>query len=388
MHLGILLYVAVHGKVSTRTIMAHGSDILVVGGGAVGAAVARALAVRGATVALLRPSPQPGEGWSSAAGMLAAQIESAAEDPLFNLGVAGRAFYQREAERLVSSTGIDISLAMTGILQVARSAEQVEVAKARVAWQRQQSQQADWLEPDEIREGWPWLDPGVGGFWAAGDGALDPGRLVEAFLADAVAHRATVVTDRAVSLITRSGKLLGVHGEQGDHEAGTVVIAAGAWSGRIAGLPRPLSVEPVRGQMMAFRWPDGIPPATVYGDRCYVVARGVEMIAGSTMEYAGFDLEAAPEPLARLRQRLAALYPALRDTRPLREWRGFRPGTPDGRPIIGAEPLMPGLWYATGHGRHGILWAGITGELIARAIGGEALPEELRAVRPGRFWPI
>ncbi|MES1259654.1 MAG: FAD-dependent oxidoreductase, partial [Gemmatimonadota bacterium] len=79
-------------------------------------------------------------------------------------------------------------------------------------------------------------------------------------------------------------------------------------------------------------------------------------------------------------------YPALATMEPVRTWAGLRPGTPDGLPIIGPEPRLPGLWYATGHGRNGILLSGITGDLVARGIGGESSIEELQPFRPERFW--
>lgn len=357
-----------------------------IGGGAVGAACARALAMAGARVTVVHPPALPGEAWRASAGMLAAQIEVGPQEPLFNLGIAGRAFYRREAPLLRESTGIDIALSQDGILQIAIREEQVEGFKAKVAWQRQQAQRADWLEPEELEEGWPWLRPGFGGFWAPEDGTLDPIALVEACLADASSRGGQLVEDRITGLWRDGDRLLGAIGEAGRHPADQVVIAAGAWSGRLGELPRPLSIEPVRGRMVATPWPEGARSATVYGDHCYLLRRGDELIAGATMEHAGFDDGPAPAAVAEFVSRLTTVYPAIAAAPVSREWAGFRPGTPDGLPIIGPEPRLPGLWYATGHGRNGILLAGITGELIAQGIGGEPIPEELRLVRPGRFW--
>jgi glycine oxidase len=361
-------------------------DVLVVGGGAVGAATARALATAGARVRVVRPAPLPGEAWSAAAGMLAAQVETVLDDPLFTLGVAGRAFYRREAEALREATGIDIGFHQGGILQVATAPDQVDRFKAKVAWQRQAAESADFLTPEEVVEGWPWLAPGFGGFWAPEDGSLHPDRLVEAMLADATRRGAVVTTDTVRAVLCDDGAVTGVAGDRGDYSAGGVVIAAGAWSGRISGLPRPLSVEPVRGQLAAWPWPAGASPVIAYGDRCYLLERGGELIAGATMEYAGFDAGTDDAAFARVLARVTALAPSLAGVPPRRRWAGLRPGTPDALPIVGAEPRLSGLWYATGHGRNGILLAGVTGELIAQAIGGEPLPEAAHALRPERLW--
>jgi glycine oxidase len=361
-------------------------DVVVVGGGAVGAATARALAVAGAGVRVIRPAPLPGEAWGAAAGMLAAQVETVLDDPLFTLGVAGRAYYRREAAILGEATGIDIGFQQGGILQVATAPEQVDRFKAKVAWQRQAAESADFLTPEEVADGWPLLAPGFGAFWAPEDGSLHPDRLVEALLADAVRRGAEVTTDTVRAVLRGDGAVTGVAGDQGDYPAGAVVLAAGAWSGRISGLPRPLSVEPVRGQLAAWPWPVGAAPVIAYGDRCYLLERGGELIAGATMEHAGFDAGTDEATLARVLERVTALAPSLAGSAPMRRWAGLRPGTPDALPIVGAEPRLSGLWYATGHGRNGILLAGITGELIAQAIGGEPLPEAAHALRPERFW--
>jgi glycine oxidase len=366
--------------------MTAGSDVLVVGAGAAGAAVARALAAAGATVTVVRPAEMAGEAWRAAAGMLAAQIETGPNDPLFKLGVAGRAHYRREAERLHSLTGIDVGLRPTGILQVALSDTDAERYKAKVAWQRQQAESAEWLDPDDVHEQWPWLARGSGAFWAPDDGTIDPRALVEAELQAARLAGATVVTDRIHSLNREGSRLVGMTGEHGCYPATHVVLAAGAWSGRIASLPRPLSVEPVRGQMAAYPWPADVPAITVYGSHCYLLHRGSELWTGSTMEHAGFSTTTTAEALADVAARVSAVYPGLATERPLRTWAGLRPGTPDGYPIIGEEPRLRGLWYATGYGRNGILLSGITGTLLAQSIAGEPLPDDLRAFAPERFW--
>lgn len=366
--------------------MTRSSDVLVIGGGIVGSATARALALAGARVTLLQRDSTEGEAWRAAAGMLAAQIEGAAEDPLLNLSLAGRGFYRRHAEALQETTGIDIGLRFDGILQLARTEADAETFRAKVAWQRQQAHRADWLAPEEVAEAWPWLAPSMGGFWSPEDGALDPKRAVEAFRADAVRLGAKIIADTALGLDRDGETLLGVVGEHGRYTAGHVVLAGGAWAGRLEHLPRPLSVEPVRGQMASFPWPRGVKSAIVYGQRCYLLRRGDEMLVGATMEHAGFDPSTTEHGLADLLARAAAIYPPLATMLPDRAWAGLRPGTPDGLPIIGPEPRLPGLWYANGHGRSGILLAGITGELIARSIVGEEWPDEYAAVRPTRFW--
>lgn len=362
------------------------TDVLVIGAGAVGSACAREIARSGRSVTLLQRADTPGEGWRAAAGMLAAQIEATPEDPLFNLALAGRSYYRRNAEALAEAAGSPIGLMESGILQLAWTDGEVEAGKAKVAWQRQQGYRADWLSSEEVHQGWPWLARAAGGFWAAEDGALDPATVVAAFRADAIRHGARVVHDEARGLDIQSGKLVGVIGGADRYSAQAVVIAGGAWAGRLEHLPRPLSVEPVRGQIAAFPWPAGVAPAIVYGPRCYILKRGDELLAGATMEHAGFDVAVTPEGIRDLMARVATIYPPLATATPLRSWAGLRPGTPDGLPIIGPEPRLPGLWYATGHGRNGILLAGITGALIAQGIAGDELPDELRQVRPNRFW--
>ena len=361
-------------------------DVVIIGGGPIGTACARELALTGRRVAVLEQGGDRGQAWRAAAGMLAPQIESEPDSPVLELGLAGREHYPALAEALRETTGIDIGLWREGIAWVAADEAEAGDLRARVAWQRQQSHLSDWLDADEVTARWPWLGPTAGALWAPREGALEPEQLVRALLADAVRAGAHVVDDEATGVDRRGDRVAGVIGRRNRYPAGDIVIAAGAWSGLVEGVPRPLAVAPVRGEMAALPWPDGAGPAIIYGHGCYLLARGNEAIVGSTMEYAGYRSEVSSTGLAQIFAGVAGLCPTLDRAKVHRTWAGLRPATPDGLPIIGAEPRLPGLWYATGHGRNGILLAGITGAIIRQLLGGEPPDEDVQPFSPDRFY--
>jgi len=360
-------------------------DLIVVGGGPVGLACAGELARTGRKVLVIEAGEARGEAWRAAAGMLAAQAGSHHEDPLLELSVAGRERYAEIGPLLLEHTGVDIGLHLEGIARVATDEEEATSLRATVGWQRQQGHLCDWYTAAEVRTRWPWLCPTQGCLWAPRDGALDPIRLVEALQAEAQHLGVTIVRDRVVGLDRLGDRIGGVRGTS-TYTAGDVVIAAWAWSREITGLPRPVSVEPIRGQMAALTWPDGVPPAIIIGRSTYIVPRAGEALLGSTMEHAGFAPEVSAAGIAEIFTGATALCPALARGAVLRTWAGLRPVTPDGLPIVGREPRLDGLWYATGHGRNGILLAAVTGALLARLINGDEDAGELAPLRPERFW--
>jgi glycine oxidase len=361
-------------------------DVAIVGGGPVGAACARELALAGRRVLVVEQGEDRGQAWRAAAGMLAPQIETDPDEPSLELGLAGRELYPSLAAALRETTGIDIGFWREGIAWIAADEAQAGDLKSRVAWQRQQSLLSDWLDAEEVRARWPWLGPTAGALWAPHEGAVEPDKLVRALLADAARVGAELVEDTVTAVEQRGDRVVGVAGKNDRYAAGEVVLAAGAWSGMVDGVPRPLSVAPVRGQMAALPWPESVRPAIVYGHGCYMLARGNEAIIGSTMEYVGFHPEVSSAGLARLFTGASLLCPTLNRAEVHRTWAGLRPVTPDGLPIIGAEPRLQGLWYATGHGRNGILMAAITGVIVRQLLSGELPGQDLQAFSPTRFW--
>jgi glycine oxidase len=271
---------------------------LVVGGGIVGSACARELAMTGRKVLVADHIGHPGRAWRAAAGLLAPQIEGAESAALLEVGLAGREWYAAGREALEAASGASLDLSLSGIMSLARSEGEEDGLRELVADQRQHGLVCDWLEADETRERHPWLPEVRGALFAPEDGAVDPARVVEALVADGKRLGVRRVDDQITTLEAGNGRVTGARGGE-RYSAGTVVLAAGAWSGRIADLPRPVSVEPVRGQMVAFTRPGTMEDAIVYGGGRYLLTRGNEVIAGSTMEHVGFTAENSPASIAR-----------------------------------------------------------------------------------------
>ncbi|HEV2750964.1 MAG TPA: glycine oxidase ThiO [Gemmatimonadales bacterium] len=360
-------------------------EVAIVGGGAVGAACARAAALRGLKVAIFEPGPVPAAASPASAGMLAAQIEPG-DDVMVSLSVRARDLYEPLAPALQETTGIDIRFWRTGIASLAFDEPTADRLKEDVARQRQAGLRCDWLDAAEIGERWPGAAPeGLGALFAPEDGALDPEALTRACLADARRLGATLHLESVEGLAVTAGRLTGVVTHGGTTPVDHAVVAAGVWSPQIRGLPRSLPIEPVRGQMAATAWPGGTPPAILYQDHGYVLARGDEAVLGSTMERAGYDASVTNEGLAQIFRGAVRLLPALQAQPVLRMWAGLRPATPDGRAILGRDPGVERLWYATGHGRNGILLAALTGEVTADLLTKGETAVDLASFRVDRF---
>lgn len=358
-------------------------EVLIAGGGIIGAACARAAALRGLRVLICEPGPDPAAASAASAGILAPQIESS-DESLRALGLRARELYSPLAASLAETTGIDIGLWRDGVASLAFTEPEAERLQDAVAHQRQAGLRCDWLEANDVADRFPAAAPCLGALFAPEDGAVDAPELTRALHADAKRLGVRVVSSRVNRINTILGRAIGVEIPAGKIKAEHVVIAAGAWSPQINHLPRHLPVEPVRGQMAAAPWPTTMPRTVLYYDHGYVLARGGEALFGSTMEHAGFHGGVTESGVAQIVAAARRLLPSLPAT-PTRTWSGLRPLTPDGRPIVGPDPDVRGLWYATGHGRNGVLLAALTGEIIASLITSGESEIEIASLAPERF---
>ncbi|MFQ5890415.1 MAG: glycine oxidase ThiO [Gemmatimonadota bacterium] len=365
-------------------------EAVVLGAGIAGCCVALALRALGVSVALVERNGPGGRATRASAGMLAAQYESAAGTPLFRLAVEGRLRYPAFVERLESLSGRRVGWRVRGMLVANADPAMSAEADAAAVRQREAGLRAETLPGEEAARLQPGLQTGVDSWlWLPDEAQVDARELAEA-LGEAVARAGVRVAAgcEAAGIAERSGRVRGVVLSDGTRfEARRVVVACGAWSGSLDGLPRPLPVRPIRGQVL--RLPSPEPPvrrlvADHRGHYLVPCADGT-LLAGSTMEDAGFDATTSEEGVAAILEAVAALFPAVRGARPLEEWAGLRPMAEDDLPVLGPDPEMEGLLYATGYGRNGILVAPLAGEAVARLALDREPELEWRAFRPDRF---
>src|SRR3989449_10634410 len=196
-------------------------DVAIVGGGAVGAACARAAALRGLEVAIFEPGPDPAAASPASAGLLAAQIEPL-DDVLIGLSVRGRDLYEPLAPALQETTGIDIGFWRAGIASVAFDDQTADRLKEDVARQRQAGLRCDWLDGGEVRERWPGAAPEcLGALFAPEDGAVDPQAVARACLADARRLGAAFQPEKIERLQIANGRTTGVISPRGRSEEHT-----------------------------------------------------------------------------------------------------------------------------------------------------------------------
>ncbi|MGD2067831.1 MAG: FAD-dependent oxidoreductase, partial [Gemmatimonadota bacterium] len=204
--------------------------------------------------------------------------------------------------------------------------------------------------------------------WLPDEAQVDAQRLAVA-LGDAVkgAGARLLAGAEVVGVTSSSGRVRGVRLADGSRlSADRVVLAAGAWTAGIEGLPRELPVRPVRGQMLRLL-PDPPPPWTLVADHAahYLVPRvNGTVLVGSTMEDVGFEAAVTEEGRDALVDAATSLIPALEHARIVESWAGLRPISADRWPVLGPDPALEGLFWAAGHGRNGILFAPLVGRSV------------------------
>jgi len=343
-------------------------DVLIIGGGVIGSAIAYELQREGAQVTLLeRTSIASGASGVSAA-MLEAQLDAREEGPFTELALASRALFPDLSQQLNEFTGIDIGYEACGILRLATDDAERRLLRDRLEWQQARGLSAEWLEPDVVALRFPALGGrNTGALFYKDDGQVIASRFTTG-LAEGARQYGAVIREgiQVTGFKTNGRRVTEVLTDQGAMSAGQVILAAGPWS---AGLARRLNfslpIEPVRGQMLIYKTVERLLPAPVYTSEGYFTPKiDGTLLVGSTAERVGFTCETTPLGIEKLQSFATKRLPILIDIPYAAAVAGLRPGSlPDNLPAIGPVPDWDNVSVAAGHYRNGILLAPITAKL-------------------------
>ncbi|MGI8714706.1 MAG: glycine oxidase ThiO [Solirubrobacteraceae bacterium] len=377
---------------------ATAADLVVVGAGAIGLAIAWRAVQRGLRVVVLERSRAGGATSHVAAGMLAPVAEvTPGEESLLELGLRSAGDYPRFLKELAESAGVspgELGYTPCGTLLVARDSDEAEALERELGLRDRLGLTVERLLPSEARRREPGLAPALRlALDVPNDHAIDPRALTAALvgavrrgggeLREGIAVEGLRISgDRVCGVALADGSVLG---------AGAVVVAAGVWSAQLSGLTPDavVPVRPVKGQIIRCHDPAGAGLLTrvIRMGPSYVVPRGDgRYVIGATSEERGFDVSVTAGAAFALLRDASELVPGVS------EWvldefsAGLRPGTPDNLPAIGPGAI-DGLHWAVGHRRGGILLAPITAELVLAGLTGGPLPGWAQAFSAGRFAP-
>ena len=368
-------------------------DVVVVGAGAIGAAIAWRCAQRGLSVTVVDPDPSQG-AWRTAAGMLAPITElQHTETPLLTLNLDSLARYPAFITELTDGSGLPTGYRETGTVAIAWDAADLAALRDLHALAQRLGVDAELVTGRELRALEPAVAPGLpGALLAPGDHQVDP-RLLHAALVEAGRRRGVTTVPGRAALTVEHGRATGVRLADGSGiAAGTVVLAAGCWSATLPGLPADAAppVRPVKGHTLRLRLPgpprlDHVVRGAVKGAPIYVVPRADgRLVVGASSDEAGFDVTTRAGAVYELLRDAQSLLPDLSEATLEEISTGLRPGSPDNAPMIGDSGL-PGLVHATGHYRNGILLTPVTADGVAGLLADGALPDVLAPFTPDRF---
>jgi glycine oxidase len=364
----------------------------VIGAGVMGLGVAWRLAQAGCAVTVYdRGAAGHGASWA-AAGMLAAALESEpGEEPLLPLALESQRLWPDFARELEAAAGMPVGYRDEGTLAVALTRDDAEQLRFTYEFQKRLGLDLAWLSGAEARQREPQLRPGLAAaVWSPQDHQAENRRLALA-LAEAVRRAgATLRENCAVHEVELAGGCAcGVVTERGRDPADVVVLAAGAWSRQIGGIPPQYlpPVRPIKGQMLALKMDPAAPLLrhVVWLPRGYLVPRlDGRLVVGATVEEKGFDDRLTAGGLFALIEGAWRAVPAIEELPVAETWVGFRPGSRDDAPMLGPSGI-DGLVVATGHHRNGILLTPVTAAVLSAYILTGALPENARPFSPQRF---
>jgi glycine oxidase len=366
--------------------------VAVIGAGVIGLGIAWRLAQRGAAVTVFDQGAAGAGASHAAAGMLAACAEAEpGEDALTTLGRASQALWPAFAAELEAASGLSVDLRTEGTLVVAVTADDLARLRHQLQFQQSLGLPLELISAAEARRREPHLAGVAGAVFSPQDHQVDNRKLAAALRIAAERVGAVIREHEGVDgLVVEQARATGARLRNGtEWPADVVVLAAGAWSRSIAGIPAPPPVRPVKGQMLALRMDAAAPLVehVIWAPNVYLVPRrDGRLLVGATVEEKGFDQTLTAGGILALLEAAWRVVPAIEELAIDEMWVGHRPGSRDDAPILGPGPL-DGVVYATGHHRNGILLTPVTADAIARLVLDREVDATIRPFANERFAP-
>jgi len=373
--------------------VSRSSDVVVVGGGVIGLAVAYYLAREKMAVTLVERGAVGREASWAAAGYLSFQGSSNRPGPRLELTRTSARMYEGWISELGELTPADTGFWRSGLLELYVDDAEVREARERATWQRAAGYAVEWLDETSVRRRQPALMPELpvrGALLFPEVAQVRPPRLLKA-LAEAVRRLGVNIREySAVVGLARSGdRVAGVSLASGESIPAPIVVnAAGSWASQLASEMAAMPIRPIKGTIVLLE------VAVQPSREILVSAAGSlypradnKLLLGATMEDVGYDRRVKLEAVQTLVQQALSLVPGLRDATLVTAWTGLRPYSHDNVPYLGAVPDLEGAFVAAGHYRSGILLAPITGLLLKEAILGQTSTLAMEPYQMSRALP-
>jgi glycine oxidase len=364
-------------------------DCLVVGSGIIGCAIARELARRGASVAIVDDRPVGMGATQASAGVLAPYVEMRDTTPLLGPAVRSLELYENFVRSVAAESGTPILYQRSGTIDLALDDEEQRALAATAAVISRLGVEAQLVDARTARAEEPLADSRVvGGLLVSAHAHVAAPQLTRALAEAAVRRGARMLEPARVRSISQRGRDAIVTTDQDVVTCGSVVLAAGSWSSQIHldGIRGAPPVRPIRGQLLHLGWPGRQLRRVTWSTACYLVPwDDGTVLLGATVEDVGFDERATVAGVQGLLEAARRVLPAAGAAQFNGARVGLRPATSDGLPIIGRSGALPALMYATGHYRNGVLLAPLTASLVADALLDNRIDPMLAPFAPERF---
>ena len=368
-------------------------DVVIIGGGVIGCAIAYYLRKSGVEVTVVEKGDIGAEASSAAAGLLAPLGSLSGPGPLADLLLASWSIFPALVPELERASGVHLTYEQSGSLRVARNPKNIDNLRKRMnAWQPL-GLEMQWLTGDEARQREALLAPDISAaIYAPEEAQVKAPHVVKAFARAATNLGAKLCAyHKVIGMDFHENKVTRVCTDHGlEIACEHVIVATGAWTRDLERLlDISLPVEPQRGQILTLKQPSSPPPPLkhiIFGEAIYLAPKNNgTIVVGATKEEVGFEKHLTAGGIGWLLSTAVRLLPGLEGAAIDQMWTGLRPKTPDNLPILGNAPSLENVTLAVGHGSIGIMSSAITGNSIAELVVTGRVPEIIAPFSVERF---